>query len=116
RPIHPELLLQRGHEQGPAVLEVRDGHHAENAEEENQPAVVAKTSHFVRRALHRIRSHDWHPPELRRRTGSVLVSSSTGRPSFPPAQAEPLLPGLVDLWNREHGRDDRCEHQLAIEL
>ncbi len=101
RLIHPELLLQRGHEQRPAVLEVRDGHHAENAEEENQPAVVAKTSHFVRCALHRIRSHGWHPPERSlgagpARSWPVLSGRSaqpirgadrSSRPSFPPAQA-----------------------------
>src|SRR2546425_9427069 len=35
-----QVLLQRWHEQGPAVLEVRHRDHAENAEEEDEPAAV----------------------------------------------------------------------------
>src|SRR5207248_5702728 len=38
--LRVELLLQRRHEQGPAVLEVRDRDHAEDAEEQDQPAVL----------------------------------------------------------------------------
>ena len=38
--LRVQVLLQRRDEQGPAVLEVRYGHHAENAEEEDQPAVL----------------------------------------------------------------------------
>ena len=43
RLLHPQMLLQRRHEQGPTVLEVRYRNHAEDAEEQDEPAVLQKT-------------------------------------------------------------------------
>jgi hypothetical protein len=53
-----QVLLQWRHEQRPSVLEVRDGHHAEDAEEEDEPAVVAQAVMLGNRGrIGVIRSH-----------------------------------------------------------
>src|SRR5207302_2876878 len=57
--IYIELFLQRWHEQRPAVLEVRDCHHTENAEEENYPAVGFAGSRSYRRSRSSHRYTSW---------------------------------------------------------
>src|SRR5262249_42738035 len=50
----------RRHEQRPAVLEVRDRHHAEDAEEEDEPAIVEESPQSGL-ALHpRCKGSHWH--------------------------------------------------------